>query len=337
MLKLTKQDIKGVISMPPTPSTNDGGNWRTADSVDHDKSRLMVNKLINSGTKGFAFCGTTGENAALLWEEKKGFISTVTQEIKHRAIVFAGATSLGTREVIRQMKLLKELGADGAFVGLPLWQTPTLTNSVDFYADLSAAVPDMPILVYSNFHFFKSDFPVEFWEGLAKKAPTVVCDKISHGIEHITDDIRVAGHQINFIPAMATAYQVNKRAPGKVTSLWCTDPGPEPYVALLDAIVSGNEAKAEEVVKDLRSLPSAEPPSAEPHAVPSGWQGRMQTPHAQYNAQEVRYRWNCSDFLNVGPMRPPYTDFPDERKKGIEIRTKAYSQLRQKYLTAGAR
>lgn len=212
------------------------------------------------------------------------------------------------------MRLLKDLGADGAFVGLPLWQTPTLTNSVDFYADLGDAVPDMPILIYSNFHFFKSDFPIEFWEGVGRKASTVVCDKISHRIEHITEDIKVAGHQINFIPAMATAYQVNKKAPGKVTAMWCTDPGPEPYVALIDAILGANDARTEEVVKYLRSLPSAEPPSAEPpsaepHAPLTGWQSRMNTPHAQYNAQEVRHRWNSSDFLNVGPMRPPYTDF----------------------------
>lgn len=90
MLKITKSDIRGVISMPPTPSTSDAGSWRTADSIDHDKSRLMVSKLINSGVKGFAFCGTTGENAALLWEEKRGFIKTAVDEVKNRAIVFAG-------------------------------------------------------------------------------------------------------------------------------------------------------------------------------------------------------------------------------------------------------
>ena len=40
--------------------------------------------------------------------------------------------------------------AEGAFVGLPLWQTPTIENSVRFLTDLSEAVPEMPIMVYVN-------------------------------------------------------------------------------------------------------------------------------------------------------------------------------------------
>ena len=70
-----------------------------------------------------AACGTTGECAALLWEEKRSFIDTVVQVARKRVPVFAGATALGTKEVVRQMRGLKDIGADGAFVGLPLWQT----------------------------------------------------------------------------------------------------------------------------------------------------------------------------------------------------------------------
>ncbi len=93
--------------------------------------------------------------------------------------VFAGATALGTKEVVRQMRAFKEMGAEGAFLGLPLWQTPTLENSVRYFADLGEAVPDMPILVYANAWVFKWGFPPEFWEGLALRAPTVVACKIT--------------------------------------------------------------------------------------------------------------------------------------------------------------
>src|SRR5262249_39125715 len=81
---------------------------------------------------------------------KRAFVDAIVQVNRKRVPVFAGATALGTKETIRQMRGLKDVGVDGAFVGLPLWQTPTIENAVQFYADLGEAVPDMPILVYAN-------------------------------------------------------------------------------------------------------------------------------------------------------------------------------------------
>ena len=65
-------------------------------------------------------------------------------------------------------------------MGLPLWQTPTIDNSVAFYQDLGEAVPDLPIMIYSNASFFKTDFPHEFWAGIGKRAATVVTNKITY-------------------------------------------------------------------------------------------------------------------------------------------------------------
>ena len=46
-----------------------------------------------------------------------------------------------------------------------------MENAVGFFADLGEAVPDLPVMVYANRFFFKFDFPVEFWQGIAAKAP----------------------------------------------------------------------------------------------------------------------------------------------------------------------
>jgi trans-o-hydroxybenzylidenepyruvate hydratase-aldolase len=293
----------------------------------------MAKKLLESGVSSFALCGTTGECAALLWDEKRGFITTMVDTVKKRVPIFAGATALGTKEVIRQMRELSRVGAEGAFLGLPLWQTPTLTNSIQFYADLSEAVPDMAIMVYSNSNFFKSDFPVEFWEGAAKKAPTVITNKIAHGIEHLADEIRVAGHQITFVPGASAAYEAYKKVPGKFTAIWSTGPGPEPHVALIDAMNSGDVSKVEQIQQDLRAVPAAQPQGAmAPGGGLKGWQGRMASSFAHYNVQFVKQHWNASGFQDVGPLRPPYIDLPDEWKKAIEIHEKPWAELRQKYI-----
>ena len=156
---LTKDDIKGVAAMVPTPCKENAEGWDATDSLELDETARMTENYIRAGIGVIAACGTTGECAALLWEEKRAFVDAIVLVNRKRVPVFAGATALGTKETIQQMRGLRDVGADGAFVGLPLWQTPTIENAVKYYADLGEAVPDMPILVYANARVFKSDFP----------------------------------------------------------------------------------------------------------------------------------------------------------------------------------
>jgi trans-o-hydroxybenzylidenepyruvate hydratase-aldolase len=104
---LTKDDIKGVAVMVPTPTKEGGEGWDVADSVDLEETARMVESYIRAGIGLIAACGTTGECAALLWEEKRAFIDTIVQVARKRVPVFAGATALGTKEVVRQMRGLK--------------------------------------------------------------------------------------------------------------------------------------------------------------------------------------------------------------------------------------
>ena len=237
---LTKDDIKGVAAMVPTPCKENGEGWDVTDSVNLDETARMTENYIRDGIGVIAACGTTGECAALLWEEKRAFVDAIVQINRKRVPVFAGATALGTKETIQQMRGLKDVGADGAFVGLPLWQTPTIENAVQFYADLGEAVPDMPILVYANARVFKSDFPTAFWERLAHKARTVIVTKMFYSHANLLDDLRVAGRQINFMPGESAIYAAYRMARPRITAIWSsgmTCMGPEPVVALANAIL----------------------------------------------------------------------------------------------------
>ena len=341
MLKVTAKDISGVVSMPPTPCKDGMGGWNATDSVDLDRAKKMIDLLLQSGVKSFAFCGTTGENAALLWDEKREYIATVVKAINKRAPVFAGATSLGTKETIRQMRALKDVGAEGAFVGLPLWQTPTLTNSIQWFADLSEAVPDMSIMIYSNSMFFKSNFPVEFWEGVAKNAPTVVCNKITYGIDHIVDDLRVASHQINFIPGNTSIVAADKKAPGRFNTAWSTGYALEPLVALVEAMTKRDMIRVEEILKDIESCPPLTPPGGfggDPSL--TGYQRSMSSGFAHYNAQIHKWEWHIAGplgWIDAGPMRAPYQDLPDDYKKFAEAHTRAWMEMRKKYMKVPAK
>ena len=332
MLKLTAKDVKGVVAMHPTPSTPNGGDWRETMSVDLKTSEKLFNMTLEGGVSGYALCGTTGENAALLWDEKAAFIRCAVETIKKRAYIFAGATALGTKETICQMREMHRIGADGCFVGLPLWQTPTLQNMNDWWKDLAEACPDVPIMIYSNSMFFKTTFPNEFWQGVGRYGMTVVTNKIAYQSADLARDMDAATSRVQFLPALGSLIPLSRKYPGRLHGTWTTQPAPEIMVAMVNAVEANDTGKVAEIEADLKSLPSNRP------ATESGVPDHGPTSEfAQYNAQAVREYWNSQDYLHVGPPRPPYRDLPDRWKQAIGAWARAYSELRKKYMKQPAK
>ena len=321
MLSLTAKDVRGVIVLNPTPSNDKAADLEAPSSVDLDRSREMFQKLMQGGIKGFGLCGTTGEGASLTWDERTEYIAAAVENIRKKAFIFAGIMALGTREAIMEMKHVQRLGADGAYMGIPMWQTPTVENSVQFYADLAEAVPDFPIMISSHQGVFKSDFPIEFWEGVGKKAITVVANQVSYVSLDLDADMAAATDRVRFVPGRWGAYEIWKHVGPKIQALWSNDPCPEPYVALLDAMAKNEEGRAEEIYKEFKSLPPRNP--TQTRGAPGDFY--------MYNVQMDREIWNVSDYFHVGPPRPPYYDLPDTWKQAAGVYCKALDQLRARH------
>ena len=93
-----------------------------------------------------------------------------------RAPIFAGVTTLNTRETVRQLRQMRDTGADGAMLGLPMWQEIDVPGAVQFYRDVAEAVPELAICIYANPEAFKFSFPTPFWAQVAE-IPQVVSTK----------------------------------------------------------------------------------------------------------------------------------------------------------------
>lgn len=335
--KFTRKDMRGVVGMNPTPSTPNASSWRETMSVDLKTAERLFNLTLNSGVAGYALCGTTGECAALLWEEKLAYIKTAVETVKGRGYVFAGATALGTKEVIRQARAFRDIGADGLFVGLPLWQTPTAENSVAFYQDIGEAVPDMGIMIYSNASFFKSDFPHEFWAGIGKRAATVVTNKITYSSKDLMKDIEACPN-VQFLPGLFGVMNQARKYPGVFHGAWSTQASPEPLVAAVKAVEAHDLKRMDEIEADVKTLPPFTPRPAVASGPPANWTERMEGAFAHYNAQAEREGWNAQDYLKggLGPPRPPYRDLPDDWKQTIGVWAKASHELSKKYISQSA-
>jgi dihydrodipicolinate synthase/N-acetylneuraminate lyase len=318
---LTSTDLTGVMALPPTALREGADPFGLPSTVDLDEMARVVNQLIDDGVSSIGLCGTTGECAALTWAEKQEMYATVGEVVAGRVPLLAGATALGTREVVEQMREIRRLGLDGAFVGLPLWQTPTVEGAIRFFADLSEAVPDLGVLVYANAFFFKFDFPVAFWEGIAKRAPTVMACKVGFGFDQAVFD--AAGHQVNFMHGEGgTLSRAYETVPKSVTAAWATScaMGPEPWVAAMRAINTGDHEAALAVLADIDSVPLPLPDF---------------TDFAKYNLQLEKARIDAAGYMRCGPPRPPYTDFPDDWRAAAEANGKAWASMRERYLSSG--
>jgi dihydrodipicolinate synthase/N-acetylneuraminate lyase len=278
----------------------------------------MASRLVEDGVGMLALAGTTGEGAALLWDEKRELVAAVVEEVSGRVPVFAGAIELGTREVVRQMRAYEELGVSGAIITAPFWQTPTLDNAVRFVEDLSEAVPGLPTMIYSNKFFFKFEYPTEYWRRIASGASTVIATKVSYDFR--PEDYEVAGERIRFMGGEGNFRAVHDVLGQEAVAAWCTSAamGPEPWLALLAAVEAGDKDRVEQVLSDIESVPPPMPMD-EFHLFSS------------YNIQLEKVRINAAGYVDCGPPRAPYTDIPEKWQKAAEGNGIAWKALSARY------
>jgi len=326
---LRPEDVTGLSAMMITPAKEGADQIGfVGNTVNLDEAARVANEMVLDGIGSFALCGTTGEGHSLTWEEKVSFIDTVVQVNKNRVPIFAGATTLGTRETIKQMKALRDLGAPGAFVGLALWQTPTIENASNWYKDLGEAVPTTGIMVYANSMFFKTDFPEDFWAAIAAKAPTVVTCKMSSSYmsQNLAKVLRAGNNKLTFLGGGSLeAYNTFQKVGAPWRGTWSTavNAGPEPLVAQYRALAEGDLKRFEEVTADIRSVPRHTPQNS-------------QFTFAQMNVQAERMRAHYGDYMKPGPLRPPYKDVPEDWRAAGEAAGKGWAQMRKKYARTAA-
>jgi dihydrodipicolinate synthase/N-acetylneuraminate lyase len=321
---LSAKDVRGVVAVLATPAKPGADSVLATDTVDLDETARVTEKLIKDGADSIMALGTTGECATLSDEDYRTFVDTFLSVVNGRVPTFVGTTALGSHEIAKRVKFVKERGASATLMGIPMWQPATLDMAVRHYADFSEAFPDFPIMVYGNSGAFRFSFPVEFWEGVAKKAPTVVAAKF--GNTSITKQVvDVTGGRISLVAVDRTSLDAAKQAPGSITALWTLAAGINTAAALIDAINAGDWDRAEQVRNDIN------------WAMEFTQQYRKPEIFASFNIQLNRVAMDASGYTTSGPMRPPYqiSTMPQEYIDNCIIQAERWNELEKKY--AGAR
>jgi dihydrodipicolinate synthase/N-acetylneuraminate lyase len=321
---LSAQDLRGLYAIIPTPATPDADRWDATDTVDLDETVRLIDKLLGDGVHGLIAVGTTGECATLTNAEYESFVDCVLQTVDKRVPTYIGATALGAHEVVRRLRFVRERGADGTLLGLPMWQPMTVDMAVPYYAAMSELFPDLAIMVYANQRAFRFDFPAEFWQGVARQAPTVNSAKFSNPSK-LLEFLAASEGRINFVPNDGAVYRFAELSPETTTTTWATaaSMGPQPALALIQAILAGDMPRAHQIDVDITwASQTVEDLVAAPQLF------------ASYNIQLEKIRINAAGYCQAGPVRPPYNVMPEAYAEAARECGRRWAQICEKYAPA---
>lgn len=295
-------DFEGLYAIIPTPARENAAEFGAQKTVDLAETARVVESLIKDGVSGLITTGTTGECATLSSQDFNDFAACVLETVAKRIPTFIGTTALGSHEVARRLDFVREKGADGTLLGLPMWQPVTTGMAISYYAGASEYRPDLAVMVYANARAFRYSFPLEFWKGVAAKAKTATSAKFSRSND-LKALIDATKGSIHFMPIDMAVQEFYAISPDTTKSCWATAAamGPKPAIAIMDAVLAGD---AEAINKHAAAIAWANEPIAPILKNPEVF--------AQINIQMEKIRIEAAGYCKPGPVRSPYNEMPQE-------------------------
>ena len=315
--RVTVDDIRGVIGMLPTPSTPDADHWSCRNSVDLDETSRMVSMIADAGVNMLMTSGSFGEGATLTFEEHQSFTDCIVQTLAGRGLLFAGATTLNTRETITRAQRLVALGADGLFLGRPMWMSLDHRAIVRFYQDVAEALPGVPIVVYDNQFAFKAKIATETYAELSR-IPEIIATKHIGG-PTMGDDLRAVGGRMRVLPVDSQWSAFAAAFPDEALACWSGNAadGPEPLVMLAEAVARRDWPRADYICGRMAWAQAPMFPG-----------GRLEK-FVDYNIPIAHARLEGSGLVRSGPPRPPYLYAPEDYLEGGRETGRRWESLRQ--------
>lgn len=312
-------DITGVVGIIPSPATDDAEDWRATSTVNLKELEKLVEAVIDAGVNVIMTTGTFGECATLLQEELRDLVACAVETTAGRRPVFAGITTLNTRETIRRARELIAVGADGLFVGRPMWLAMDDVSIVRYYSDIAEALPGVPQVVYDNPPAFKGKISAEAYLRLSD-IPEVVAAKHVGGPQ-LESDMVAAGDRLRVLPNAPDWYRVAEAQPELAAACWsgAVACAPSAMVTLARAIARRDWQEAARVSERINW---AEAPM---------FMGAGLGEFINYSIQLGHVRFRNAGLIDPGPCRPPYLSAPDDYAQGSAECGRRWAELEREF------
>jgi 4-hydroxy-tetrahydrodipicolinate synthase len=120
----------------------------------------LCTDLINAGVHGLTPLGSTGEFAYLTRAQREAVVQATIEAADKRVPVIAGIASTATADAVEQAKRCQQLGADGILAVLEAY-FPLKDAQVESYFRAIADAVDIPVVIYTNPNFQRSDLTLD--------------------------------------------------------------------------------------------------------------------------------------------------------------------------------
>lgn len=159
-MRYPMQDFHGVFPYLVSPID-------PAGRIKSDVLGRLVDDLVAAGVHGLTPLGSTGEFAYLTGEQRMAVVRTTIEAAAGRVPVVAGVASTATADAIAQAREYQRLGAAGILAILEAY-FPLKDAQVESYFRAIADAVDVPVVLYTNPQFQRSDLSLDVIARLAE-------------------------------------------------------------------------------------------------------------------------------------------------------------------------
>jgi 4-hydroxy-tetrahydrodipicolinate synthase len=140
--KMKNNLFKGIIAYPITPFDEN-------EKVDLALFKILLERLVTSGSHGIAPLGSTGVLPYLTDEEKEAVTVATISQVKRRVPVLVGVSNLTTERTIYHAKFAEKAGANAVMI-IPMSYWKLTDNEIVQHYDAVAKQISIPIMAYNN-------------------------------------------------------------------------------------------------------------------------------------------------------------------------------------------
>jgi 4-hydroxy-tetrahydrodipicolinate synthase len=157
---MTTKNFHGVYPYLVSPIDTQG-------RIKTDVLGKLSSDLIDAGVHGLTPLGSTGEFAYLTREQREAVVKTTIEAANKRVPVIAGVASTSTADAVFQARNYQKMGADGILAILEAY-FPLKDAQVEAYFRAIADAVDIPVVIYTNPNFQRSDLTLDVIARLAE-------------------------------------------------------------------------------------------------------------------------------------------------------------------------
>jgi dihydrodipicolinate synthase/N-acetylneuraminate lyase len=246
---MTDSNFQGVFPYLVSPIDSSG-------EVKADVLARLCDDLIKAGVHGLTPLGSTGEFAYLSWPQRKRIVEVVLKAVGGRVPVVAGVASTTIADAVTQAREFEVLGCQGILAILEAYFPLSDEGVFEYFKAIAEAV-SLPVVLYTNPHFQRSDLSLP------------VIERLSHlpNIRYLKDASSNTGRLlsiINKVKGRMNVFSASAHIPACVMLIggvgWMAGPAcvaPRQSVQLYELCRQGDWNAAMELQRSLWSLNQA--------------------------------------------------------------------------------